>query len=74
MPHARPSWLTPFTPLTRPLQPPITPRCHLRKGEDLATELQGILLPHEIAGVLKATHRPNYVMQVRRHSPFNALL
>lgn len=38
--------------------------CHLRKGEDLRQELEGILLPHEIDGVLRAQHRPNYVLQV----------
>ncbi|PSC75582.1 UPF0187 chloroplastic [Micractinium conductrix] len=38
--------------------------CHLRKGEDLREELEGILLPHEIEGVLRASHRPNYVLQV----------
>lgn len=26
---------------------------------------QGILLPHEIEGVLRASHRPNYVLQAR---------
>ncbi len=28
--------------------------------------LQGILLPHEIDGVLRAQHRPNYILQVSR--------
>ncbi|KIY98116.1 hypothetical protein MNEG_9845 [Monoraphidium neglectum] len=38
--------------------------CHLRKGNDLRQELQDILLPHELDSLLKATHRPNYVLQV----------
>lgn len=38
--------------------------CHLRKGEDLRKELEGILTPTEIEGVMQATHRPNYVLQV----------
>ncbi|GAB4816433.1 hypothetical protein N2152v2_003479 [Parachlorella kessleri] len=38
--------------------------CHLRPGEDIRKELEGILLPHEIEGVVKSTHRPNYVLQV----------
>jgi hypothetical protein len=32
---------------------------------------QDILLPHELDSLLKATHRPNYVLQVR-HSDTNA--
>ncbi|GAB4823046.1 hypothetical protein N2152v2_010092 [Parachlorella kessleri] len=38
--------------------------CHLRKGEDLSKELEGILLPHEVKAVLQASHRPNYILQV----------
>ncbi|GAB4817593.1 hypothetical protein N2152v2_004639 [Parachlorella kessleri] len=38
--------------------------CHLRNEHEPAKELQGILLPHEIAAVCKSTHRPNYVLQV----------
>jgi hypothetical protein len=37
----------------------------LPNGTALGTAcLQGILLPYEIDGVLKSTHRPNYVLQV----------
>ncbi|KAL4428568.1 hypothetical protein ABPG77_008880 [Micractinium sp. CCAP 211/92] len=42
--------------------------CHLRKGEDLRQELQGLLLPHEIDGLMRAQHRPNYVLQVLTHA------
>ncbi|GAB4817996.1 hypothetical protein N2152v2_005042 [Parachlorella kessleri] len=41
-----------------------TMMCHLRRDEDLEKELKGILQPHEIAGVLNATHRPIYALQV----------
>ncbi|KAL4434404.1 hypothetical protein ABPG75_000845 [Micractinium tetrahymenae] len=42
--------------------------CHLRKGEDLRQELEGLLLPHEIEGLMQAQHRPNYVLQVLTHA------
>lgn len=30
------------------------------------TCLQGLLLPHEVDGLMQAQHRPNYVLQVGR--------
>ncbi|PSC75313.1 hypothetical protein C2E20_1391 [Micractinium conductrix] len=35
-----------------------------RELRSMLEELEGILLPHEIEGVLRASHRPNYVLQV----------
>lgn len=42
--------------------------CHLRKGEDLREELEGVLLPYEIDALMQAQHRPNYVLQVLTHA------
>lgn len=36
--------------------------------------LQGLLLPHEISEVVKATHRPNYVLQVRWPGPLTTFV
>jgi hypothetical protein len=38
--------------------------CHVRKDGDVARELQSVLLPHELEELLRAQHRPNYVLQV----------
>ncbi|PRW33245.1 UPF0187 chloroplastic [Chlorella sorokiniana] len=38
--------------------------CHLRQGEDLGSELAGILSPSELAALLAAKHRPNFCTQV----------
>ncbi|KAK9824571.1 hypothetical protein WJX72_011406 [[Myrmecia] bisecta] len=47
-------WITAF---------PRALKVHLRENEDVAAELQGVLRQHEVAQLLTAEHRPNFVLQ-----------
>ena len=39
--------------------------CHLRGGEDIESELAGVLTPRELDALKASAHRPNYCVQVR---------